>query len=495
MDEMELKNLGEAARVTEKLADFAGNVVLQLMRKQGYVEKKGVQAILTYVEKGKGTLTAAVPEGKAEEFKERLKKRHVPYVEIAYTNPETKEKSMFFVYRDSDREKMAQIIKSFALEVDQSCHEVDLASFEEMMQGKEFGSVSGLTREEVYIFREAAKDHNIHFCVVADGSRYGIVANDAVALEDALADMCFNMAGPRGKEYREKVAECLRQREAFSQKAKPGKGTVKYVVDARNPENFISIDEWGFTTHSIRSREEIGLDGKREIVYYDARHKIHFEPGKEWLQEAACRLACPVIVDEMPLVEGFTSTGEAVLVPDFAEQYGKFAERMEALRKSAGPDIRRIPSWEPLYSRERLEGYRGLPVGLVTKLQKIHIPGLYINGGDIAYPKESEKEVEAWMAEYFYRDMAAEQREEARERHRGTDRNEAVDFMLSIEPLKRKGLYARYRTPVEFMAGVQREAMENMENREVVRQTFDREAARQLRERLTDRRIAQDLEK
>ena len=67
--------------------------------------------------------------------------------------------------------------------------------------------------------------------------------------------------------------------------------------------------------------------------------------------------------------------------------------------------------------------------------------------------------------------------------------------MLSIEPLKRKGLYARYRTPVEFMAGVQREAMENMENREVVRQTFDREAARQLRERLTDRRIAQDLEK
>ena len=58
MDEMELKNLGEAARVTEKLADFAGNVV----------------AILTHVEKGKGTLTAAVPEGRAEEFKERLEK-------------------------------------------------------------------------------------------------------------------------------------------------------------------------------------------------------------------------------------------------------------------------------------------------------------------------------------------------------------------------------------------------------------------------------------
>lgn len=402
---------------------------------------------------------------------------------------------MFFVYRDSDREKMAQIIKAFALEVDQSCHEVDLASFEEMMQGKEFGSVSGLTREEVYIFREAAKDHNIHFCVVADGSRYGIVANDAVTLEDALADMCFNMAGARGREYREKVAECLREREAFSQKAKPGKGAVKYVVDARNPENFISIDEWGYTTHSIRSREEIRPDGKRERIYYDARHKIHFAPEKEWLQEAACRLACPVIVDEMPLVEGFTSTGEAVLVPDFVEQYGVFEKRMEALRKSAGPDIRRIPPWEPLYSRERLEGYRGLPVDLIAKLQKVRISGLYINGGDIAYPKESEKEVEAWMAEHFYKDLTAEQREEARERHQGTERNEAVDFMLSIEPLKRRGLYSRYRTPVEFMAGVQREAMENLENREIVRQTFDREAARQLKERQTDRRIAQDLEK
>lgn len=97
------------------------------------MEKKGVQAILAHVEKGRGTLTASVPEGRVEEFKELLEKRHVPYVEIAYTNPETKEKSMFFVYRDSDREKMAQIIKAFALEVDQSCHEVDMASFEEMI--------------------------------------------------------------------------------------------------------------------------------------------------------------------------------------------------------------------------------------------------------------------------------------------------------------------------------------------------------------------------
>ena len=35
MDGMEVQNLGEAARITEKLADFAGNVILQLMQKQG----------------------------------------------------------------------------------------------------------------------------------------------------------------------------------------------------------------------------------------------------------------------------------------------------------------------------------------------------------------------------------------------------------------------------------------------------------------------------
>lgn len=46
MDEMELKNLGEAARVTEKLADFVGNVVLQLMQNRAMWRKREYRQFL-----------------------------------------------------------------------------------------------------------------------------------------------------------------------------------------------------------------------------------------------------------------------------------------------------------------------------------------------------------------------------------------------------------------------------------------------------------------
>lgn len=493
MDGMELQNLGEAARITEKLADFAGNIILQLMQKQGYVEKRGIKAILSHVEKGNGTLTASVLEERAEAFKELLKENHIPFVEIAHTDQETKEKVMFFVYRDSDKGKMEKAVREFSLDIDKSCHEVDLDTFERMMDGQTYGAVSGLSREEIYIFREAAKNHDIHFCIVADGSRYGVVANDAAALEDALADMAYYMAGERGRDYQNQIAGCLLQRENFYQKAQPEKGTVKYVVDVRNPRNFISIDEQGFTTHSIRAREEPGPDGTVRKVLYDAMHNTCFGMDKEWLQELAAGFSCAVVLaeDDFPLVQGITATGEAVLSPDFVEQYGEFVKCMEKAR----PDIRRMPGWKPLYKREELLGYRGLPVAMAAKIREAHIPDVYTDGGDIAFTKDAEPQVEALLKEHFYRDMTEEQCREAREKHYGTDRNEAVDFMLAIEPLKMKGLYARYRQPVERMDAVQKEALASMESRGVSRQTMNRETARRLRDRQIDRKVSQDMER
>lgn len=493
MDGMELQNLGEAARITEKLADFAGNVILQLMQKQGYVEKRGIKAILSHVEKGNGTLTASVSEERAEAFKELLKENHIPYVEIAHTDPETRERVMFFVYRDSDRGRMEKVIREFLLDIDKSCHEVDLDTFERMMDGQTYGSVSGMSREEIYIFREAAKNHDIHFSIVADGSRYRVVANDAGALEDALADMAYYMAGERGRAYQGRIAGCLLQREGFLQKVQPEKGIVKYVVDVRNPQNFISIDEKGFTTHSVRAREEPGPDGAVKRILYDAMHNTCFGMDKEWLQELASGFSCAVVLseEEFPLVQGITAAGEAVLSPDFVEQYGEFLERM----KKAGPDIRRMPGWESLYKREALAGYRGLPVAVAVKIREAHIPNVYINGGDIAFTKEAEPQVEALLWEHFYRDMTEAQCGEARERHYGTDRNEAVDFMLTIEPLKIKGLYKRYRLPLERMDAIQKEALASMESRGVSRQIMNRGTAQRLRDRQIDRKVSQDMER
>ena len=54
--------------VERKMADFAGSVILQLMLKQEYVEKRGIKALLEHIREGCGTLTAVVSEQRAEEY-------------------------------------------------------------------------------------------------------------------------------------------------------------------------------------------------------------------------------------------------------------------------------------------------------------------------------------------------------------------------------------------------------------------------------------------
>ena len=81
---MDMRNLGEAARVTEKLADMVGDIILQLMRRHKYVEQKGLTAILTHVKEGGGTFTVHVLEDRAEDLKALLKEAHVPYAEIVH---------------------------------------------------------------------------------------------------------------------------------------------------------------------------------------------------------------------------------------------------------------------------------------------------------------------------------------------------------------------------------------------------------------------------
>ena len=59
-------------------------IILQLMRRQKYVEQKGLTAILTHVKDGGGTLTVHVSEDRAEDLKGLLKEARVPYAEIVH---------------------------------------------------------------------------------------------------------------------------------------------------------------------------------------------------------------------------------------------------------------------------------------------------------------------------------------------------------------------------------------------------------------------------
>ena len=397
MDDMELRTLGDAARVTEKLADFAGNIILQLMQKQGYVEKQGIEALLSHIKEGGGTLTSVVSADRAAEFGELLRKEHIPYVELEHTDPQTKERSVFFVYRDSDRERAKQVLKEFELTLDKTCHEVDLETFVNMTDRTRYGMVKGLTRAEVYAFREVARMYNMTFSValspkkhMGDKDRYAVVCDSKELLEDAVSDMCYDMSGVRGREYGFMMENHFRQERWLEAQMEPEPGKVKYLVNARNPSNFLTVDEHGITTHSVGKRPERGADGVIREVIYDCQHTTYIGYNRSILKKLALELKYPIVLsaEEFPLAHGLSKTGEAILSQDFVSMYQPFVKAMERRE----PDYQKPPMRKSISEREEvLEQEMNEKDAL--KIKNIPFPDVFSDVQKEARERAQEKKV------------------------------------------------------------------------------------------------------
>ena len=495
MENFEMQTLQETGRVIEKMADFAGNVIVQLLQKQGYVEKQGIKALLDHIREGGGTLTTVVSEQRAEDFKELMKKEHIPYVEIEHIDPNTKEKSIFFVYRDCDKMGVKDVMKQFEIALDQSCHEVDLDTFIKMTDKKSYGTVSNLSKAEIYAFREAAKGYVFDYSVVADGEKYAIVGSDANALSCAASDMCYNLSGELGRGYEIALQNYLLQQQELVERMKPEPGRVKYIVNKNNPANFISVDEKGITTHSVGRRTERGADGVVRDVVYDCYHKTYEGFDKERLMQLVKELPNPIILpaESFPLVKEITKTGEAVLSQDFVQQYKDFVQAMEK-RES---DISKLPQRKPKYTRENIVALSKVPRKVFCAVVELGSPDVYVCGYDLAYPKELAERMDAIFEEYLYQGMEAEEKTKLQEKlsvcAERTDGNRAVDIMLQIEDRDREMLRGGNKHTPDYYNEVQKEALRRLADKNVKEQVMNVEKEKVLREKGVEKRMEKEM--
>lgn len=408
MDEMEIRYVSDMGRVTEKMADFVGSVLLQLMQKQSYVEQQGVKALLRHMKKGKGIKTIAVMSEHSEAFKELLKKHHIPYVEIEHIDPETKEKTSFFLYRDSDEKKMKEVSQEFRLYLDHSCQEMDLDTFLTVSKDQEIATVSSIDVVELYAFREAAREQEIQYCVVEDGEKYRILVTEREPLEATLEDMYYILAGSMGIAYATEVKRYLEVKKQFKEQLRPIPGKVTFVVDGGNPRNFISIEEDGYTTHSLVTVEEMKPNGEKYLVVHDM--VLAHYPLTEWEKVFALltHFKKPLVMEQedFPLVKGLTKTKEAILVPDFKEQYEKFEETC----KDIPADFPKVPNWHHMMEQEAEKNSEPISKEQENKLR------------EEAKKKAKQKKIEM---------RTMKQDEERKEKDKQVDRRVAKDHTMN----------------------------------------------------------------
>ena len=91
--------------------------------------------------------------------------------------------------------------------------------------------------------------------------------------------------------------------------------------------------------------------------------------------------------------------------------------------------------------------------------------------------------------------MGAAEYEETMAQYYNVTENEAVDFMLTIEPMEMAALHEKIRIPWELMNDTQKEAMERFEKIDLTEETMGRREEKRIWEQVADRRIAQEMER
>ncbi|MBR1635734.1 MAG: hypothetical protein IJ682_11835 [Lachnospiraceae bacterium] len=112
--QQEMYSLQEIFEVVKQLTGFSGDIMMQAVRDNRYVEQGGVEAILKHIQEGGRAETEIVKENLAEIFEKNLQNARVPYVGFEVTM-ESDEVLRLYTFRDKDRAIVKEVIKDMRL--------------------------------------------------------------------------------------------------------------------------------------------------------------------------------------------------------------------------------------------------------------------------------------------------------------------------------------------------------------------------------------------
>ena len=82
--------------------------------------------------------------------------------------------------------------------------------------------------------------------------------------------------------------------------------------------------------------------------------------------------------------------------------------------KNRKADISKIPHRTPLYEKDNLIGLSYLPMNVIQAVTELNNPQIYVDGTDVAYPKELKPQMDALLEEHLYKNLTEEEKAEIR---------------------------------------------------------------------------------
>lgn len=406
------EDTGRLAKLLEILMSVVGYTtelqqnLLRVVQNQGYVQDKGIEALLKHIEKGGKVNQFAVDTEHKEDFERRIKEANIPFVTMEYTTEEGEVKTNY-MFRDTDSPLIRNIKELMKEEISNNSKELSITQFREMMSGKEIGIASNLTVEQLYAFRANVKDTDIKFCVTKDNSevvngieeqRYKIYASNSDKMENILIKASYDLANDT-KGFKEDINAYKNKRVAFFDKLENITEPM-VIFDKKHPNNFMVIDKNNYSMHSVVREPERQPDGSTVDV---VRDKVQIKLQKnnpKMIFERANTYNNPVMIpfSEFEMVDKINKDGIAILTNN-PDEFKRAYEEIEQKYKDYDTVINRYPQRKPRYERKEVDGLMFLPMSIATKMAMDLQFITYANDGSIAFPKEYQAQVDKYIAE------------------------------------------------------------------------------------------------
>lgn len=406
------EDTGRLAKLLEILMSVVGYTtelqqnLLKVVQNQGYVQDKGIEALLKHIEKGGKVNQFAVDTEHKEDFERRIKEANIPFVTMEYTTEEGEVKTNY-MFRDTDSPLIRNIKELMKEEISNNSKELSITQFREMMEGKEIGIASNLTVEQLYAFRANVKDTDIKFCVTKDNSevvngieepRYKIYASNSDKMENILIKASYDLANDT-KGFKEDINAYKNKRVAFFDKLENITEPM-VIFDKKHPNNFMVIDKNNYSMHSVVREPERQPDGSTVDVVRDKVQVKLQKNNPKMIFERANTYNNPVMIpfSEFEMVDKINKDGIAILTNN-PDEFKRAYEEIEQKYKDYDTVINRYPQRKPRYERKEVDGLMFLPMSIATKMAMDLQFITYANDGSIAFPKEYQAQVDKYIAE------------------------------------------------------------------------------------------------
>lgn len=411
------QQLNSTQQIINTTVDFITNLILQCARKGTYIDnsKESAKALIKHLKSGKNIDNIIVDKADADIMRQCLEYYHVPFISV-YKLYDGKEQEIIII-RDKDKTTAEKAVERFNM-LKGIGIEMPADKFAEYNLGKDISTIQGLDEITLELFKRHAKEEKLTFSVQQNETEkckwdIYVMQKDKDACDKLLKKAVWELSGDNGKKLAFDIESYIRNRDDFDAKLRPNKGETLYVVDNKNPTNFISVTRDGYSTHSIT------LDNNGNLT--DVHSPIKPAYNRCNLLDLVSSLHKPVILfsDEYKLVTGIDAKGKANTISK-----NEFENELSILRNNLQMREDYFHNNFDVHDEIKRED-----IIIVRNLSEEQCKEIYTSisdksnvcviDGELAYLSHNKETVEPVLDKILYKDMDGLQKKELQLYHEG----------------------------------------------------------------------------